>query len=128
MSAAGKGFSFPAHSALQPSVVEPQAMAKGIHEALLLMTEGSRWQMCVRGSLARAAAVFSHRVTQSSAQRSRIRRKGVPSVHTKGRCGTVRAAAAEAAGTRLGAQLFCVKRLIAGAGRLAQARVSLLYR
>ena len=53
---------------LQPSVVEPQSTAKGFHEALLLMTEGSRWQMCVLGSLARAAAESSYRVAQSSSQ------------------------------------------------------------
>jgi FKBP-type peptidyl-prolyl cis-trans isomerase len=30
----------------QPSVVEPQSMTKGFHEALLLMTEGSKLKMC----------------------------------------------------------------------------------
>jgi len=35
------------HPALQPSVVQPRSMTKGVFEALLLMTEGARWQMCL---------------------------------------------------------------------------------
>ena len=42
----------------QPSVVEPQSMTKGFHEALLLMTEGSKWKMCYCRALAPPARLF----------------------------------------------------------------------